>query len=60
MKKYIIPAIKIADIENETILDTSTFDPNTAPGYSSGSLGARKRDLFDDFDDFDDYEDEDF
>lgn len=49
MKKYIIPAINVANIENEILmLDGSTTPPgvNTSP-VGGGSVDARDRDLFD-------------
>lgn len=48
MKKYIIPAINVADIENEVILAGSNFDVNDSDNdYTQGDFGARERSMFD-------------
>lgn len=64
MKKYIIPAVRVADINNNTLLTGSIdYDPSNSFG-DEGKVGARRRGRgrqnYDDIDIYYEEEDEDF
>lgn len=47
MKKYIVPSIKVVNIDNEALLTESNFSTASAVELSAGSLGARQRGRYD-------------
>ena len=62
MKKYIIPALRVADIQNETIL---VYSLGVDPGQHTTTMDARRRahrgrQNYDDVDIYYEEEDEDF